>query len=138
MDQEIKPIKILVLAITIGAGFFMAIALILEKMGTVPFGNTLPDEVSYVVSFVTIAAIALSYFMFNRTSASYVPGSTNKTDVYRAAVIRQYAFMEAPALLNVIFYMLTANKTYLILFALCFLLMIFKLPSEDKYERFGQ
>lgn len=138
MNENVKSTRVIALALTIGCGLFMGVALILEKTGNFPIGVALPEEVSYVISLVSVAALALSYFMFNRTSASYVAGSANKAEVYRAAIVRQYAFMEAPALLNVIFYMLTGDKTHIVLFAVCFLLMIFKLPSEDKYERFGQ
>jgi hypothetical protein len=138
MGKEFQSIKLFAATIIIGVILFGGIALYLEKAGHVPMAGSLDPVISYAGIIIAAAFIALSFLLYKRRSdAAGDAGTTEKLNLYRAAVVLQYALLDAPAIFNVIAYLLSGNIQSLIIAGCCAAVMLAQFPTEEKYSRFG-
>lgn len=138
MGKEFQAIKLFAAAIIIGVVLFGGIGLYLEKAGHVPMAPSLNPAISYAGIIIAAALIAISFLFYKRRSeAAADAGTTEKLNLYRSAVVLQYALLDAPAIFNVIAYLLSGNVQSLIIAGCCVAVMLSQFPSEEKYNRFG-
>ena len=138
MGKEIQSIKIFAAAIIAGVLLFGSIALYLEKAGHVPMAASLNPVINYAGIILAAGFIASAFVFYKRRSESASDSpDTEKMNLYRSAVVLQYALLNAPAIFNVIAYLLTGNIQSLIIAGCCVAVMLIQFPSEEKYNRFG-
>ena len=103
-----------------------------------PLAASLDPVIGYAGIIVAAAFIALSFLFYKRRSeAAGNAVKTEKLNLYRSAVVLQYALLDAPAIFNVIAYLLSGNIQSLIIAGCCVAVMLAQFPSEEKYNRFG-
>ena len=138
MVKEFQSIKLFAATIIIGVILFGGIVVYLEKAGHVPLAASLDPVIGYAGIIVAAAFIALSFLFYKRRSeAAGDAVKTEKLNLYRSAVVLQYALLDAPAIFNVIAYLLSGNIQSLIIAGCCVAVMLAQFPSEEKYNRFG-
>lgn len=138
MDKEIQSIRIFAAAIIAGIVLFGGIAIFLNKIGHVPMVPGLDPVIGYAGIIIAAACISISFLLFRkRSEAVDAAGKIEKINLYRSAVIIQYALLDGPAIFNVVAYLLSGNKESLIIAACCIIVMLTQFPSEEKYNRFG-
>jgi hypothetical protein len=110
-----KSLKIIHLALLIGQCLFAAVAFFL--VSTNQFPPTLKDSsVLKVIGAATaLVGLGAGYFVAGKMVEAAQNNSVmdEKLNRYRSALLVRYALMEAPALLNVVLYMLTGGLLYL-------------------------
>lgn len=138
MGKEFQSIKLFAAAIITGIILFGSISLYLEKAGHVPIAASLDPVISYAGVIIAAAFIAMSFLFYKRRSEAAVNAvKTEKLNLYRSAVVLQYALLDAPAIFNVIAYLLSGNVQSLIIAGCCAAVMLAQFPSEERYNRFG-
>jgi cytochrome bd-type quinol oxidase subunit 2 len=138
MDKDIRAVRILAAALIIGVLLLAGIALFLNKMEATPMASQLDPAMANAGIILAAAFISISFWVFKKRNESAAAANDNeKKEIYRAAVIVQFALLEAPALFNIIAFMLTGNKQSIIIAACCIIVMLTQFPSEEKFNRFG-
>lgn len=138
MNNQLQSLKIFAIAIIAGAAFFGGIGLFLNKIGNVPMAPGLDPVISYAGIIIAAACIAISFLVFKkRNEAAANRRDNEKINLFRSAIILQFALLDAPALFNVVAYILGGNKQSLVIVACCIIVMLTQFPTEDKYNRFG-
>ena len=138
MDKDIQSIRFFSSAIIISMVLFGGIALYLTKTGHVPMAQDLHPVIGYAGIIIAAAFISISFLVFKkRSEAASAANEKEKKDLYRSAVILQYALLDGPAIFNIIAYLLTANKESFVIAVCCVIVMLVQFPSEEKYNRFG-
>lgn len=139
MNNQLQSIRIFAIAIIAGVILFAGIALFLDKIGHVPMAPGLDPVISYVGIIIAAACIAISFLVFKRRSEAAVNArESEKINFFRSAVIIQFALLDAPAIFNVVAYLLGGNNQSLIIVACCIIVMLVQFPTEEKYNRFGE
>ena len=138
MNKDIQAIRIISAAIIIGATLFAAVVLFLNKIEHIPMAPELDPIIGYTGIILAAAFISISFLVFKKRSETAASANENeKKEIYRSAVILQFALLDGPAIFNIIAYMLTGNKQSIIIAACCIIVMLTQFPSEEKYNRFG-
>src|SRR5215216_1781218 len=114
-DGYFKVLKIIHLALLFGQCLFAGIAFFL--VSTNQFPPTVADSsMIKVIGIVTaFGGLAMSYFVAGKMieAAQNNKVIDEKLNRYRSALMTKYALIEAPALLNIVLYMLTGGLLYL-------------------------
>ena len=138
MSNQLQSLKMFVRAIIAGVIIFGSIALFLNKTGHVPMAPGLDPVIGYAGTIIAAACIALSFLLFKRRSEAAANATeSEKIVLFRSSVILQFALLDAPALFNIIAYILGGNNQSLVIVACCIIVMTVQFPTEDKYNRFG-
>ena len=138
MNNQLQPVKIFAIVIIAGIILFGGIALFLNKIGHVPMAPGLDPVIGYAGIIIAAACIALAFLVFKKRSENAASAKENdKVNLYRGAVILQFALLNGPAIFNIIAYLLSGNKQSLIIAACCVIVMLVQFPTDDKYDRFG-
>jgi len=138
MNNQLQSLKIFSITIIAGAILFAGIAIFLNKTGHVPMAPTLDPVIGYAAIIIAAACIAFSFLLFKKRSEAAASANENeKIAFFRSAVILQFALLDAPAIFNVIAYLLGGNNQSMIIVACCIIVMLAQFPSDDKYNRFG-
>ncbi|MBS1608808.1 MAG: hypothetical protein JSS70_08630 [Bacteroidetes bacterium] len=139
MNSPLQSIKIFAIAIIAGATLFGGVAIFLNKIGRVPMAPSLDPAISYAGIIIAAACIAISFLFFKkRSEAAAEANETDKLNLFRSAIIIQFALVDAPAIFNVIAYLLGGNHQSLVILACCIIVMLVQFPTDDKYNRFGE
>lgn len=140
MNELLRPVKLLTTALSIGVLVFAGIAVVLTHVLEIaPFERSTNPFMFYAGLLISVIAIATGFSLFRKRSlACSVTDEKEKIEQYRAAIVLLYAFLEGPALFNIIGYLLGGNDGNLILVILSLAFMLLQQPSEEKFNRFGQ
>jgi hypothetical protein len=138
MNNQLQPIKLFAIFIITSVILFGGIAVFLDKTGHIPMAPALDPVIGYAGIIIAAACIAFSFLLFKRRSEAAASATDNeKANLFRSAVIFQFALLDAPAIFNIIAYMLGGNNQSVIIVACCIIVMLVQFPSDDKYDRFG-
>ena len=82
---------------------------------------------------LAVISVAVGFFMFNKQIRSLDPMLTgdDKIAAYQTAFIVRCAFIEAPALLNVVAFLIYGNLVYLIVMAVILVVFILTRPTKQ-------
>ena len=138
MNEQLKQIKIICAALAIGCTLFLLIALILDYFGGIPFAPGLNPIIMYVGVALTTALVAASFSVYNsKSNQCQTSNETEKQNLFRQTYITHFALLEMPALFNIIAYMIGGNNISLACIGLCILIMLLRMPNEERYNSFG-
>lgn len=138
MNEQLKQIKIICAALAIGCTLFLFIVLLFNYFGIIPFAPELNPTIMYVGVALTAGLIAASFSVYNsRSNQCQTSDETEKQNLFRQAYITHFALFEMPALFNIIAYMLGGNNISIVCTGLCILIMLLRMPNEEKYNSFG-
>jgi len=86
---------------------------------------------------VVLAALVISFFLYRflLIKISDSKGLKNKLEKYTTAFIVKMAILEGGAFFNLVMFLNTANKSFLIFSALLLLAMMMSFPGVDKIEK---
>jgi hypothetical protein len=113
---------------------FLGIAVYIHLIRT----DDSPAEYSLVLGIVSVAvtfgSAGTGYFIFSRMLRNIREDQplTKKLGTYRAASLIKYAMIEAPVLLNTLFYLLTGAVTFIYLTVILLLVYLTDRPSAQK------
>lgn len=129
---DIKALKIIHAAMTIGQVLFAAIIAFLVLTGLIPgiegsLANILLLVTVFFILFGTITSQLL--FQSRLNLARKETTLPNKLAAYRSALIIRYALIEAPSLFTVIAALLTGNPLFLLLAGMIIVFFLTLYPS---------
>ncbi len=130
-----NQLSILCLALIVGVSMFCAIAVFLaSQAGPLLGANTSDIVFIYVALILSIICLSIAIIVFNKKlkMLQVVEVFDDKLKQYRSAIIIRAALIEAPALLNIIFFMLTQNTIFLFLALSLILIKIYFFPRLSK------
>jgi hypothetical protein len=138
MNDQLQSLKMFARAIVAGVIIFGGIAIFLNKTGHVPMAPGLDPVIGYAGIIIAAACIALSFLFYKRRSEAAANATeSEKMVLFRSSVILQFALLDAPAIFNIVAYILGGNNQSLIIVACSIIVMIVQFPTDDKYNRFG-
>lgn len=141
MNQKIKDTYkgnfILHVAMVAGVIIFAVIAHLVNNMGTEPLLGHMEDmskTFQYIAYALTIGGYLGGMYMFNNLvkQARQKEGLLSKLEAYRSANVMQIALLEGPALVSIVFYLLTNAYVFLLIGGMLILYMLLKLPVVSK------
>lgn len=139
MVEFIRSLRILCRALIAGLLMFTALSLIMKSNHFI--SNSFDDPaVIYTGIIAGIVSIIIGFVLFNkaRKQSFSLTEEEQKQDQYRRAIISIYAYFEFGGLFNAILFMLGGNYMNLVMAGISLLLMIMQIPTEDKFNQFGQ
>jgi hypothetical protein len=138
LEQKFKELRILTSAFMLGITMFIVIAFTVTHINNYAFNLSLNPSMAYVGIGLFIIFVSVSFLLFKKDSAACTETDENlKINLYRAAIVKQFAFIEVPGLFNVIAYFLGGNVISLVIAILCVVLMFTQRPSESRFSQFG-
>ena len=136
--SNFKAIRILCLALIVGASVFAVIIVVLNLAS----GPVMPDEgQAYktvflsVVAVVTLLCVWRAFRIYNKgiTAIKNSPASLNdKLNQYRSVIVIYMALCEGPALFSIIIFFLIGDYIVLGVTGAMILAMLFRMPQRRK------
>jgi hypothetical protein len=132
--SKLKIMQVIHTAFCTAITGFAIVALIMRKE-RIHFDVSFSGNDPYFPLFPILAVIsvAVGFFMFNKQIRSLDPMLTgeDKIAAYQTAFIVRCAFIEAPALLNVVAFLIYGNLIYLIVTAVVLIVFILTRPTKQ-------
>lgn len=128
----IGGLRILHLAITLGALFFMGFAYYSVTAGFQQQPNS--DKIFYIVAVVivvTMPVIGTFFFKQRVAAAQTLPHLNAKIQAYRAAFITRIAFIDGAIIFPIVVALVTADVRVILLAVINFVYLFFTRPTED-------
>lgn len=124
-------------AMVMGLVVFVGVAYFLNNRGPEPaFGDMseMSKTFQYIAYGLTIAGYLGGMYMFKNLmqKAREKESLLGKLQAFQSANILQMVFLEGPALVSIVFYLLTNAHVFLLLGGMLILYMILKLPVVSK------
>lgn len=124
-------------AMLIGQLIFLAICFYLVYTKSAPTGDMEDlDKILQVIAVViSVGGFLIGTSLFKKKllqARSIEAGNAQKFDMYRAASIIQWAFIEGPSIFCIIGFFLTGNYAFMALAATLMLLFTMMVPSKTK------
>lgn len=136
MQNRFQALRIIVFALAAGQLAFLAVVLAIQRAVPPPgsLDPTILPIVAVIVLLSTVAAsVRVGQMMTGR--ASRQPDETARWTAFQSAVILRLALVEGASFLNLVFYLLTGEWLFLLLFVGSFGAFLVQRPSEDEWER---
>ncbi|WP_285059840.1 hypothetical protein [Pedobacter ginsengisoli] len=132
--SKLKIMQVIHIAFCAAITGFAIVALIMRKE-RIHLDLSLDNNDPYFPLFPVLAVIsvAVGFYMFNKQIRSMDPmlGGDDKIAAYQTAFILRCAFIEAPALLNVVGFLIYGNMVYLIVAAAVLVVFILTRPTKQ-------
>lgn len=141
MNQSIKDTYkgnfILHVAMVSGVILLAVVAHLLNNAFSEPLFGHMADmskTFQYIAYAITISGYFGGMYMFKNLvkQARQKEGLLAKLEAYRSANVMQIALLEGPALVSIVFYMLTNAYVFLLIGGMLILYMLLKLPVVSK------
>lgn len=133
MDQELRVVTIIHLALCFGVAMFFGVIFILIQDEIVFTINT--EEIFiYVVPFVAVSMVSVGQAIGRKHINEIKPELSlrEKIAAYRTALIIKMSTIEAPALFSIVAFSLTQEAIYGAIAIVLWALMLFHKPSRKK------
>jgi len=133
--EYFKALKIVHIALMSGIFFFVVIANVLIQMG---FDDVATDQILNVFIYLVPASILVGVLGSNTVFKARLqkcieePGLKKKMDMYRSSLVLKFAFIEGPAFLTVIAFLMTGNYLYMLAIALLLFIFWTFRPTKEK------
>jgi hypothetical protein len=138
MNNDIKALRMLSMALIVGIFMFSAISFLIIKMTGGPLAANPNLAIFYAGLIIAVIMLPFAFISFKKDSAAAAAiEDDSKMTAYRAAIIKQFAFFEGVGIFNVIAYLLVGNLISLGVALFTLLLMFIQMPTEEKFNRFG-
>ena len=130
-----QALRIIVAALSAGQLAFLAVVLVIQRSVAPPEGfdlTTLP----FVAVIVLIGAVTASF----QVGRSLVATAARRSDelakwtAYQTAVIVRLAILEGASFLTIVFYLLSGEWLFLVLFVASFGAFLFQRPKDEEWE----
>ncbi|RZK68805.1 MAG: hypothetical protein EOO85_23545 [Pedobacter sp.] len=133
--SKLKTMQVIHTAFCTAITGFAIVALIMRK-DRIHFTVSIDASDPYFPLFPILALISLAvgFYMFNKniSSIDHVSSGDEKITAYQSAFIVRCAFIEAPALLNIIAFLMSGNAVYLVIAAIILIVFIMTRPNKQK------
>ena len=129
-----RALQLVYFALLQGVLFFMF--LIYFQTDDSFYDLNLSDSKILTGIIVVLAALFLSFYLYAYLlkNISAVKGIENKLEKYTSAFIVKMAILEGGSFFNLVMYMISGNKAFLIFAAVLLLAMMMSFPGIDKIE----
>lgn len=132
--SKLKIMQVIHTAFCAAISGFAIVALIMRKERIhldVSFSGN--DPYFPLFPILAVISVTVGFFMFNKQTRSLDPMLTgdDKIAAYQTAFIVRCAFIEAPALLNVVAFLIYGNLVYLIVMAVVLVVFILTRPTKQ-------
>lgn len=133
--EYFKALKIVHLALMSGIFFFVVIANVLILQG---FDDVATDQIRTVFIYLVPAAILVGALGSNTVFKARLqkciqePSLKKKMEMYRSSLVLKLAFIEGPAFLTVIAFLMTGNYLYMLAIALLLFIFWTFRPTKEK------
>ncbi len=95
MNNDIKALRILTIALMAGVFIFSIISFVILKINAAPMAADLSPVIMYVGIIIAVGLLPIAFIFFNKDSATCAATDDDaKLQLYRAAIIKQFAFFE--------------------------------------------
>ena len=133
-SNDLRAIQILYKALLAGQILFLLISILLVESGKFPPQVDLINVLLGVASILCMTGIIFGYALFKRKIADIKieDDFTTRIGQYRAASILQWSLSEAPALLCIVSYLLSASRLFWIPIAILLINFLYLYPSKTK------
>jgi hypothetical protein len=141
MEKKNGPIRVLqflFMALLYGQLIFAVLTLVLIKSGLFIPGIDVATERKFEIACLVISVIAVpSAFALFKRKLEQVNTITNLSDrffEYRGACIMKYFLLEIPALLSIVFYLLTAKWIFIIVAVILIFIFMSQNPIRQRIK----
>ena len=132
--SKLKVMQVIHTGFCSGIACFAAVALIIRKERT-HFSFLIEKNDPYFPLFPVLAVIFVTagFYLFRKRLNSIDPAASGDEKIagYQTAFIIRCAFLEAPALLNLVAFLISGNLVYLIAAAAVMAIFIFTRPQKE-------
>jgi len=130
-----KGINILYLALALGQILISIVLFYMSLENSPTLDMSFGDIKQLLVLLLVPAAIMISHYLYNNkiTEGKQLNGVDDKLAHYRASNILRWAILEGVNLINIIFFFLSNNYFFLILFVFGFAFFLLGKPSEEGF-----
>lgn len=118
-NGPVRALQILYMALLVGQFMFGLLAFTLVKSGLFTGGLDAKTEkffeTVYIIIAITAVMLAFTLFKNKLENTRQIVAAVEKFKEYRSACITKYAMLEGATLLSILFFMGTANYSFLII-----------------------
>jgi len=138
IESLVKVLKIIHFAMLMGMIVLGIAAWVVTEKGTVPLMPTEQDSIFFYAALMMASSAAIVGFLLqkrDKETIKEINEMEEKVVFYRSATIRHFAIIEGVALLNTIFFMITADIKILIVTVFMLLYFLTLQPGVVKVKQ---
>lgn len=132
-----RTLFLMYIALLIGQLFFLGFVLFFFRDNPISVDATTKEILFYLALFVTVGGLTGSRIIFKNKVEKLKKESalSRKLMGFQTATVIRFALIEAPAMLNIIAYLLTGDDNYLYIIAILIGYFMVLKPSKAQVER---
>lgn len=135
LKEHFKTIQIIFMALLSGQIMFAAVVFFVLKPTETFYALNFGDTFTLLILVLSVASIIGSSVVFKLLIKNINPteSAVNKAVSYRMAKIVSWAISESVVMLSVVFFLVTGNTLFQLIFFILLIFFISKVPSKVKF-----